>query len=174
MILYFKFLVKRIANKLLSLGEQYRREEIYKKYNLSSSVKFNNISLEGNIIIGNNTYINDHTRIDSGLNSSVTIGKNCAIGRFVHISSKTHDLNRPTSDYYNESLKEFESSVIIGNEVWIGDHCYIGPGVTIGNNAVIGAFGFVNRDVQQFEIVGGIPIRHIRFNEKHYKYNNRE
>lgn len=92
----------------------------------------------------------------------------------MHISSKTHDLTRPTSDEYNEGVKEIESDVIIGNEVWIGDHCYVGPGVTIGNNAIIGAFGFVNRDVKPFEMVGGIPIKHIRFNNKHYKYGNRE
>ena len=165
-------IIKRLANKILELAEQYRREVLYQKFNLPSSVKFNNVSFEGNILIGEKTYINDHTRIDSGLKSKVIIGAHCAIGRFVHISSKTHDLLQPTTDNSHVKINEIESDVNICDEVWIGDHCYVSAGVTIGNNAVIAAFAFVNRNVEPFEIVGGVPIKHIRFNKKHYKFNN--
>jgi len=40
--------------------------------------------------------------------------------------------------------------------------------VTIGDYAVIGANSIVTKDVKDFEIVGGVPAKHIRFNTEHY------
>jgi len=36
------------------------------------------------------------------------------------------------------------------------------PGVTIGENAVIGAFSFVNRDVPDNVVVAGVPVKVIK------------
>ena len=58
----------------------------------------------------------------------------------------------------------------MGNYVWIGDHVFIKHGVTIGDYAIIGANSVVITDVQPFEIVGGVPAKHIRFNTDHYKF----
>jgi acetyltransferase-like isoleucine patch superfamily enzyme len=33
------------------------------------------------------------------------------------------------------------------------------PGVTVGENAVVGAHSFVNRDVDDGEVVVGVPAR---------------
>jgi serine acetyltransferase len=44
----------------------------------------------------------------------------------------------------------------------------IKEGITIGDGAVIGAGAVVTHDVKPYEVVGGIPARHIkyRFSEK--------
>ena len=44
----------------------------------------------------------------------------------------------------------------------IGIHSLIIPGVTIGENAVIGAFSFVNRDVPDNVVAVGIPVKVIK------------
>ncbi len=51
---------------------------------------------------------------------------------------------------------------VIGNDVWLGANCIIGRGVRIGNGAIIAAGAFVNRDVPDYAIVGGLPSRVIR------------
>ncbi len=39
------------------------------------------------------------------------------------------------------------------------------PGVTIGENSIIGAFGFVNKDVPANVVACGVPIKIIRKNK---------
>ena len=128
---------------------------------------------KGNITIGEGTYINAYERIVTGSKSKVVIGKNCAIGRFFSCAARTHDLNRPTkTEDYPMHLQK-EADIIIGDCVWIGDGVVIKEGVTIGSYAVIGANSVVTKDVKEFEIVGGVPAKHIRFNTEHYLYANR-
>lgn len=55
-----------------------------------------------------------------------------------------------------------KGDVIIGSDVWIGDHAVILSGVTIGDGAVIGANAVVSRDVAPYTIVAGNPARAIR------------
>lgn len=154
----------------MTAGWRYHIEHQRHYFKLPKSVSFYAISLEGNLVIGEHTYINDFTRIDSGSNSTVTIGKHCAIGRFVHITSKTHSFFQPTTDENHSAISEVEKDVVIGNYVWIGDKAIILPGVTIGDYAVIGAFALVSNDVKSFEVVGGIPAKHIRFNTEHNQF----
>lgn len=56
-----------------------------------------------------------------------------------------------------------KSKIIIGNDVWIGRGVTIMRGVKIGNGAVIGADAVVNKDVLPYSVVGGIPVRLLKF-----------
>ncbi len=53
--------------------------------------------------------------------------------------------------------------VVIGHDVWIGAQVTVRKGVRIGDGAIIGAGSFVNRDVEAYSIVGGVPARHLRY-----------
>ena len=54
-------------------------------------------------------------------------------------------------------------SVTIGNDVWVGQNVVIRKGVKVGNGAVIAANSVVSKDVEPYEIVGGVPAHHIRY-----------
>ena len=51
----------------------------------------------------------------------------------------------------------------IGNDVWIGNNAVILPGVNIDNGAIIAAGAVVTKDVSPYEIVGGVPAKHLKF-----------
>ncbi len=45
--------------------------------------------------------------------------------------------------------------------MWIGHNAIIMGGVTLGNGAVVAAGAVVTHDVAPYEIVAGVPARHI-------------
>lgn len=54
-----------------------------------------------------------------------------------------------------------QSRVTTGHDVWIGHNAVVMGGVSIGNGAVVGAAAVVTHDVAPYEIVGGVPAKHI-------------
>jgi acetyltransferase-like isoleucine patch superfamily enzyme len=56
-----------------------------------------------------------------------------------------------------------KGDVVIGNDVWIGDHATIMSGVTVGDGAVIANNSHVVKNVEPYSIVGGNPAKHIRY-----------
>ena len=81
------------------------------------------------------------------------------------------DINSMLKKYgsYNDnspvenSVIRYNPSVTIGNDVWIGANAIILPGINIGDGAVVAAGAVVTKDVEPYQIVGGVPAKHIRF-----------
>ena len=96
--------------------------------------------------------------------NNITIGDNLLTGKWVTITDNSH------GDSSFSSMKEppmdraifSKGSVIIGNNVWIGDKVTILPGVSIGDNSVIAANAVVTRDVPSFSFVAGNPANVIK------------
>jgi acetyltransferase-like isoleucine patch superfamily enzyme len=53
--------------------------------------------------------------------------------------------------------------IVVGNDVWIGREATIMSGVTIGHGAVVGMNALVTKNVAPYEIVGGVPAKHLRW-----------
>lgn len=117
------------------------------------------VFLEGNIIIGNESYINSYSHLRTGPISKIVLGNNCAISNNVHIRAKTHDIKNPTG----KNRKIIQKDIIIGNNVWLGVNVVIREGVTIGNNVIVGANSVVTKNIPENAIVGGVPAKIIRF-----------
>jgi acetyltransferase-like isoleucine patch superfamily enzyme len=126
------------------------------------------------IRIGEHTY--GHPDIYSSEKYMIIIGKFCSIAPDVTIYAEGNHRPDHIATYPLFKLEGKENNTIslkggvtIGNDVWIGHGVIILPGVTIGDGAVIGAGAVVTKDVQDYEIVGGVPAQHIR-----YRFNPEE
>lgn len=168
-----KNLIYIILRRLLLFYNEETRKRKFEKFNLIQ-VRVEDGYLDGNIEIGEKTYINHNFRIVSGTVSKVTIGEHCAIGRNFTCASRTHDIKRPTSDRYFSQHLITEKNISIGNGVWIGDNVIVREGVTIDDYAIIGGNSIVVKNVKRFEIVGGVPAIHIRYNTEHHLYTSSE
>lgn len=104
------------------------------------------------IDIGNGTYLNRNTEIVAA--ASVTIGRDCMIGRDVIIMD---------SDQHAFPGEPFVSAAVsIGDRVWIGARAMVLKGVTIGHDTVIGAGAIVTRDIPPLSVAVGQPAHVIR------------
>jgi acetyltransferase-like isoleucine patch superfamily enzyme len=105
----------------------------------------------------------------------VHIGRYCGINETVVLMpGGGHYLDAVTTFHFYWGMREGEPEeglsrgpITIGPDVWIGWEALVMGGVTIGVGAVIGTRAVVTKDVAPFEVVGGLPARHIswRFDE---------
>lgn len=109
---------------------------------------------------------NDNCQISSA--NYIEIGKGTLLGDNVFISDNFHG-NSTYEVLSTPPLKRdlyVKGAVIIGENVWIGRNVCIMPGVIIGDGCVIGANSFVNSSFEANSIIGGIPARVIRMENK--------
>ena len=107
--------------------------------------------------IGRSFSVNSGVLIDA--RGGVDIGDHVMVGPYAVVVSSNHDFLQ--TDVPMATLDHIMEPVKIGNDVWIGAHAVITAGVKIGNGAVISAGAVVTKDVDGFQIVGGVPAKVI-------------
>jgi acetyltransferase-like isoleucine patch superfamily enzyme len=113
------------------------------------------------LTIGNGSVINAGCRLDS--RGDIIIGSKVSISQQVIILTADHDVE--AHDFAGRSRK-----VVIDDFVWIGTRAMILPGVTIGRGAIIAAGAVVNKNVQPFTIVGGVPAKLLKERRQDIEY----
>ena len=123
--------------------------------------------------------IGDYTYVERYTEAIYTrIGKFCAIASNSRINALNHPMERVSqhkityrpNEYFLFAKvdKEFREArrqavVEIGHDVWIGHGAIVLPGIKIGHGAVIAAGAVVTRNVAPYDVVGGVPARHIKW-----------
>lgn len=116
-----------------------------------------------NIKIGKDSIIGEGTVLDG--RDKLTIGDHVDIATEVMIYNGEHDVN-------NEKFNAVFLPVSIEDYVFIGPRAIILPGVTLKRGAVIGAGAVVAKDVEKYQIVGGVPAKLIgerKIKDLHYR-----
>lgn len=114
---------------------------------------------------GSNVYANFNlTLVDD---TDIFVGDNVMIGPNVVIATAGH----PVDPALRLQAAQFNISVYIGNNVWIGAGAIVLPGVHIGDNSVIGAGSIVTKDIPANVVAVGNPCRILReINERDQKF----
>ena len=68
-----------------------------------------------------------------------------------------------SSIYSWSTIDNKKGKVTIKKNACVGTHSVIMPGVTVGENAMVGAFSFVTKDVPDGVTVWGIPARVVSY-----------
>ncbi|MFI5265705.1 MAG: acyltransferase [Candidatus Levyibacteriota bacterium] len=121
----------------------------------------------GNIQVGKDTIIGENAVLDG--RAKLVIGDHVDIASEVMIYNSQHNINSENFAKVEEVMLE---PVEIGDYVFIGPRAIILPGVSIGKGAVVGAGAVVTKNVEPFQIVGGVPAKVIgerKLKDPHYK-----
>lgn len=162
---------------LFEKANNYTRKMQHGKVTVTGFVKgIKQVQFEGNNGVSRNCNFNGSIKFgryttigyNGTIHGTITIGKYCQIGPDVAIIATNHP-NTFLTSYINKQLfngqlmkNKEEAEIIIGNDVWIGQHTTILSGVTIGNGAIIAAGAVVTKDVAPYSIVGGVPAKEIK------------
>lgn len=161
---YLAHKLYQLIEKALSFHQEYEYWRYRKKYNLHETSRFNGRYIkfygEGNIVMGEDSYIGNLSTITAIKGYNVIIGKGCAISHNVRIYTSTYHADVDLSE---KNIPKKYADVVIGDYAWIGANVFINPGVTIGENAIVGSNSAVTRDVPPYAIVGGVPAKLIRY-----------
>lgn len=125
----------------------------------------------GKIVIGENCYIGDHTRIWSG--ESITIGNFVQISHNVNImDTNAHELEAIEraerwmdlvhNGHWADKGNVHTAPIIIDDYAWISLNAVILKGVTIGKGAIVAAGAVVTKNVEPFTMVAGNPAQFIK------------
>mgnify|MGYP003312634730 FL=1 len=94
------------------------------------------------------------------------LGKNFDIGTFTYINAKygvtiqnNVKIGSHCSIYSHSTIDDKQGSVKLMKNCRVGTHSTIMPGVTIGENSIIAAYSFVNKNIPENEMWGGIPAK---------------
>ncbi|MFT8312091.1 MAG: sugar O-acetyltransferase [Sporolactobacillus sp.] len=124
-----------------------------------------------NTHFGNSVYANFNlTLVDD---APIYVGNDVMFGPNVTITTAGHPIN----PYLRRKKMQFNLSVTIKNNVWIGAQSVVLPGVTIGENSVIGAGSVVTKNIPDNVVAVGHPckvLREIGERDKKYYHRNRK
>lgn len=125
--------------------------------------------------IGENTKISRKAELSTEP-YMVEIGKSCYITSFVEFvphDGSVHVLRN--LDIKFKDIDLFKGKIIIGDNVFIGNHAAILSGVKIGSNCIIGYGSIVTKNIPDNSVVCGVPAKvicslgeYLQKNEKYF------
>lgn len=120
---------------------------------------------------GKNIYANFNlTLVDD---THIYVGDYTMFGPNVTVATAGH----PILPELREKGYQYNASVTIGKNCWIGAGAIIVPGVTIGDNVVIGAGSIVTKDLPSGVVAVGNPckvLREINDHDKEFYFKDRK
>lgn len=111
------------------------------------------------IEIGRRSGIGKHCRVPN----NIKIGDNVMMGpRCWILDTDTHRHDRIDIPMIDQGKFNSGKRTEIGDDVWIGRECLIIGGKKVGSHTIIGARSVVSKDVPDYVIAAGNPIRVVK------------
>lgn len=117
---------------------------------------------EGDIYIGDNTFLCNNTVVYSEKGHTVRIGADCMIAPMCYITNTDHDTRLSGEGTPMNRLGVVCEDTWIEDDVWLAAYATVLKGSHIRKGAVVGAKALVKGEIERDSIAVGIPARTMR------------
>lgn len=132
------------------------RNILYSRWSFKSPL--NSLRVKWNrkrgVTIGDNVYIGLHTVIDNAYPEFVYIEDNVSVAESVLIIAHSNPY-----PHFKNIVESSVAPIVIKEGAWIGSGAIILRGVTIGKSAIISAGAVVDKDVPDYTLAQGNPMK---------------
>jgi len=111
------------------------------------------LTIGAHVTIGSNSFL-------SADKESVSIGDYTMFGPNVTVVGNNYRFDR--LDIPMCQQEKTSEGIVIGNDVWVGSGAIILDGVKIADGAIVGAGSVVTKDVEEYQVVAGVPAKVIK------------
>lgn len=116
----------------------------------------------GDIHVGKRCTVGISTLVHALEGSDVTIGDDVLIGAFCYfIGSGPYGTERLDLPFKEQGMIP-QGGVKVADNVWFGSHVQVLDGVHVGSGSIVGASTVVNRNVADFDVVAGVPMKKLK------------
>lgn len=104
------------------------------------------------LTLGCGAIVGRHVLLDA--RGGIAIGDDVNISSYCRLQTAKHEINsRDFVDSY--------APIVVDRKAWLGTGATVLGGVTIGEGAIVAAGAVVTKDVDPYQVVGGVPARPI-------------
>lgn len=116
----------------------------------------------GDINIGAHCTIGINTLVHAMEGSNVSMGDYVLIGAFCYfIGSGPYGSDALDIPFKQQGMIP-QGGITISDNVWIGGHVQVLDGVNIEQSSIIGASTVVNKNIGEFDVAAGVPMKILR------------
>lgn len=120
----------------------------------------------GSISIGSRCSIGINTLIHAVKGSDVKLGSDVLVGAFSYFvgggTYSTEKLDIP----FKEQNAICRGGINIADNIWVGAYVQVFDGVSVGTGSILGANTVVTKDVSEYDVVAGTPMKVIKSRKK--------
>jgi virginiamycin A acetyltransferase len=126
---------------------------------IDSFVKIKFSGGSGDVVIGENCFINSGTVIYSG--NGVKLGKGVLIASNCTLAAANHEYRFSNKTILGGGFIPGKGGIVIEDDVWIGANSVLLDGSVIRQGAVVGAGSLVRSELEEYGIYVGSPLKLI-------------
>jgi virginiamycin A acetyltransferase len=128
---------------------------------IDSFVKIKPAGGVGDVLIGDNTYINSGVVMYTG--NGITIGRNVLIAANCTLAPVNHEFRSRELTIIEQRFQKSRGGILIEDDVWIGANCVVLDGAILRRGCVIGAQSVVRGEIEPYSVNVGQPLRCVGY-----------
>ena len=127
---------------------------------IDAFVKIKPAGGRGDVVIGENSYLNSGCVIYSG--HGVQVGRDVLIAANCTLAATNHAFDDPDRSIRLQGFQPSRGGIVIEDDVWIGANCVVLDGARLGRGCVVAAGSVVRGVLAPGMVYAGQPLRAIR------------